>query len=283
MSETSAPPTCYRHGDRETYVRCTRCERPICPDCMVSASVGFQCPECVAEGSAGAREATTVAGGALTSNPGIVTRVLIGLNVAIFLIEQLVGGNGFATDYGLWPLAVADGEYHRMLTSGFLHGSITHLLFNMLALYWLGTPLEAMLGRWRYVLLYAAALLGGSVASFCFSPVNTLSVGASGAIFGLMGAFVVVAVKQKLDLRPFAVLIILNLAIGFIVPNIDWIAHLGGLAVGAILGAAMIFPSRERRRPVLLATLGILLVVLGAATAWRIADLRDQFSQLFGL
>jgi membrane associated rhomboid family serine protease len=280
MTESVAPPTCYRHSERETYVRCARCERPICPDCMISASVGFQCPECVAEGNDGTRQARTVAGGALVSNPGIVTRVLIGINVAVFVLDLLVSG-GLAPDFGLWPIGVADGEYYRLVTSGFLHAGLMHIGFNMLALYWLGTPLEAMLGRWRYVLLYALSLLGGSVASYLFSPWNTLSVGASGAIFGLMGAFVVVAIKQKLDLRPFAVLIGLNLVIGFLPGfNIDWRAHLGGLVVGAALAAAMLLPPREKRRQVLWGSVAVLLVVLVSLAAYRTAELKDMFPGL---
>ena len=275
MTEPVAPPTCFRHPGRETYVRCTRCDRPICPDCMVSASVGHQCPECVAEGNASVRQPTTQYGGTLRSaSPGLVTRVLIGVNVAIFLVEYLIGIDQVSRDYGQFPVAVANGEYYRLVTAGFLHGSIMHLAFNMLALYWLGTPLEAMLGRTRYLLVYGMALLGGSVASFCFSPYNVVGVGASGAIFGLMGAFGVVAWKQKLDLRPFAVLIGLNLVIGFLPgTNIDWRAHLGGLAVGAIMAAAIVLPSRDQRTVVLVATVIGLFVVMALALAWRIQNL----------
>lgn len=271
----SAPPTCFRHPDRETYIRCTRCDRPICPDCMVSASVGFQCPECVAEGNATVREARTQFGGAIaTTNPGLITRILIGLNVAVFVIAMLVGLSQVNGDYGMRPVWVADGEYYRLVTSGFLHGSLMHLGFNMFALYFLGTPLEAMLGRARYLLVYGLSLLGGSIASFVFSPWNIVAVGASGAVFGLMGGFVVVAVKQKLDLRPFLILIGLNLVIGFVPGmNIDWRAHLGGLLVGAAVTAAMVFPSRALRVPVLAATVVAVLVLLGAAMAWRVADL----------
>lgn len=275
----TAPPTCYRHPERETYVRCVRCDRPICPDCMVSASVGFQCPECVAAGNAGVRAPKTVYGGAVgTSSPGLITRVLIGVNVAIFLLEMLIGIEQVSRDWGQYPVAVADGEYYRLVTAGFLHGSILHLAFNMAALYFLGTPLEAMLGRWRYILVYAMALIGGSIASFIFSPINTVSVGASGAIFGLMGGFVVVAVKQRLDLRPFVVLIGLNLAFGFLPgTNIDWRAHLGGLVVGAIVTAAMVFPKPAVRIPVLVATVLVVLAVLAVAFIARVDELRTMF------
>ena len=277
-----AAPTCYRHPERETYVRCTRCDRPICPDCMVSAAVGFQCPECVAEGNKDVREARTQFGGALTGSQGVLTRVLIGVNAGIFLIQLLLGIGEVSADYGMWPIAVADGEFFRLVTSGFLHASFVHILLNMAALYFLGTPLEAVLGRWRFGLLYGMSLLGGSVASFCFSPYRTLAVGASGAIFGLMGAFLIVAWKQKLDLRPFVVIIGLNLAIGFLASGIDWRAHLGGLVTGAILGAAFVLPSRERRMTVLAPVVTALLLVFAAGTAWRVQELRDLFPGLLG-
>ena len=287
MSEPSAAPgktapTCYRHPDRETYVRCTRCDRPICPDCMVSASVGFQCPECVAEGNATVRQATTQFGGALTEHPGLITRILIGINVAAFLIQLLVGLDQVRADFGMWPLGVTDGEYYRLVTAGFLHGSFFHIALNMAALYFLGIPLETLVGRLRFVLIYAMALIGGSVASFCFSPLNTLSVGASGAVFGLMGAFVVVAWKQKLDLRPFLVIIGINLVFGFLPgTSIDWRAHLGGLVTGAIVAAAIVLAPRTRRIPVLVATTVLLLVVFALATAWRVNDLHDMFVDMF--
>jgi len=253
---------------------------------MISASVGHQCPECVAEGNKSVRQARTQFGGAIsTSSPGLVTRILIGLNVAIFLVQQLVGDK--VTDhYALFPIAIAHGQYYRLITAGFLHASFFHILFNMAALWFLGTPLEGLVGRARYLLIYGLALLGGSVASFCFSPVNTLGVGASGAIFGLMGAFAVVAWRQKWDLRPFAVLIGINFVYGFLVPNVDWRAHLGGLVVGAIVGAAIVVPSRERRRVVLAATSVAVLVVLAAMTIWRVNDLQplvQQYLQLYRL
>lgn len=275
-----AAPTCYRHPDRETYVRCTRCERPICPDCMISASVGFQCPECVAQGNKDVRQARTRYGGSLSGSQALITRILIGINLAAFVVQLLVGITQTANDWGLFPLAVANGDWYRMITSGFLHGSLLHIAFNMAALYFLGSPLEALLGRWRFLLVYGMSLLGGSVASYCFSPKFGTAVGASGAIFGLMGAFVVVAWKQKLDLRPFVVLIGLNLAIGFFPgTNIDWRAHLGGLVVGAVMAAAIVLPSRANRMPVLIGTVVALLVILGAAFLWRTIELRDFLDQ----
>ena len=283
MTEPVAPPTCYRHPGRETYVRCTRCERPICPDCMVSASVGFQCPECVSAGNASVRQPRTTYGGTVRSGDGLVTRVLIGANVALFLIELLIGIDQVTARYGLQPVKIAHGEYYRLITAGFLHASVFHILFNMLALFWLGTPLEARLGRSRYLLVYAMSLIGGSIVSFCFSPFTIIGVGASGAIFGLMGAFVVVAWKQKLDIRPFLWLIGLNLVIGFLPgTNIDWRAHVGGLLTGAVMALAIVLPKPEHRRVVLATTTVLVLVVLAGAMVWRINDLQPVVHAVFG-
>jgi membrane associated rhomboid family serine protease len=280
--EPVAPPTCYRHPGRETYVRCTRCDRPICPDCMVSASVGFQCPECVSAGNADVRQPRTVLGGSVSPNPGLVTRVLIGVNVALFLIELLIGINEVSNRFGLQPIKIANGEYYRLVTAGFLHASIFHILFNMLALYLLGTPLEGMLGRARYLLVFGMSLIGGSVVSFCFSPANIVGVGASGAIFGLMGAFVVVAWKQKLDLRPFLWLIGINLVIGFLPgSSIDWRAHLGGLVTGAVIALAIVLPKPEHRRAVLAGTTAVVLVVLAGVVVWRVQDLQPLVQLYF--
>jgi membrane associated rhomboid family serine protease len=249
---------------------------------MVVASVGHQCPECVAEGNAAVRQARTRYGGAIvTSSPGLVTRVLIGVNVAIFLIQQLVGVNEVARDFGSGPAFVANGEYYRLITAGFLHSGVMHLAFNMLALWIFGRELEALFGRSRFLLVYGLSLLGGSVASLALSDILTLSVGASGAIFGLFGAYIVVAVKQKLDLRPFAVLIGINLVIGFIPGfNIDWRAHLGGLVIGAVVSAAIVFPAPPRRALVLGLTVAGVVLGLVTVTAWRVAQLQDQVEVL---
>jgi membrane associated rhomboid family serine protease len=236
----------------------------------------------VAEGNKSVRQARTQFGGALsTSSPGLVTRILIGVNVAIFLWEQVGGIDKAANRFGLLPVSVANGEYYRLVTAAFLHASLWHIGFNMVALWFLGTPLEALVGRSRFVLIYALSLLGGSVASFCFSPALTTGIGASGAIFGVMGAFAVVAWRQKWDLRPFVFLIGLNLVIGFLPgSDIDWRAHLGGLVTGAVVAAAIVLPSRQQRRLVLAATSVALVVVLVAMTAWRTADLQSTIRRI---
>ena len=279
-------PVCYRHPDRETYIRCTRCERPICPDCMTSAAVGFQCPECVAEGRATVREPRTVLGARTISRP-YVTLALIGINVVLFGLELLSrtdpdsGINTIATNYGMWPVGVAvNDEYFRLFTSMFLHLNLMHIGFNMLVLWMLGPQLEQILGHVRYTVLYLVAGLGGSVASFWFSDPRTIGIGASGAIFGLMGAYVVVGKALRSDITQVVGLIALNVVIGFVVGGIDWRAHLGGLATGAIVAA--LFAFGPMRRNVWLQAGGVVLVLalLGAAVVVRDQQITAQFAAI---
>jgi membrane associated rhomboid family serine protease len=279
-------PVCYRHPDRETYIRCNRCERPICPDCMTSAAVGFQCPECLAEGRATVREPRTVLGARTISRP-YVTMALIGLNVVIFGLELLSkadptsGTNTIATQYGMWPIGVAiNDEYYRLFTSMFLHLNVMHIGFNMLVLWMLGPQLEQILGHVRYTVLYLVAGIGGSVASFWFSDPGTIGIGASGAIFGLMGAYVVVGKALRSDITQVVGLIALNVVIGFVVGGIDWRAHLGGLATGALVAAVFSW-GPLRRAPVLqVVAVVAVLALLGAAVVVRDHQLT---SELVGL
>src|SRR5919205_779781 len=207
-------PRCYRHTDRETHIRCQRCGRSICPDCMHQAAVGFQCPECVREGARTVRQPRTAFGGR-PAGDGLVTRVLIGINVVVFLLLLLTGGRSSDLLPRLWLSpetlcrsdqlgrcgsllpGVADGAFWQLVTSFFTHVEFWHIGFNMLALYVLGPQLEALLGRSRYLALYLLSGLFGSLAVFWLSPVNQPTVGASGAIFGLMGALLVAAVKLR--------------------------------------------------------------------------------------
>jgi len=245
-------PTCYRHLDRETYIRCTRCERPICPDCMTAASVGFQCPECVQKGQAAVRQGRTVFGGRIAEG-AVVTKTLIGLNVLAFIAQYVVGLSqsverfallGYASNVQGEVIGVAAGEYYRLLTAAFLHGGLLHIAFNMWVLYALGPQLEAALGRIRFITLYLVSAIGGSVVSYMFSQPNSPSVGASGAIFGLMGATLVLGHAMRQEVTSVLVFIGINIAIGFVVPKIDWRAHLGGLLVGAAVAALFAYGPR---------------------------------------
>jgi membrane associated rhomboid family serine protease len=247
---------------------------------MVAAPVGFQCPECVAGAAATQRRVTTVAGGAPISRP-LVTYSLIGVNVAIFLVQFAAGVNAVAGDWGMWPVGVAvNGEWWRLVTAAFLHGSFLHIAFNMYVLYALGPTLERILGHSRYLLLYLLAALGGGVASYVFSDIRTVSVGASGAIFGLMGALVVAGRRLRYDVTQVLILLGINVAIGFFSPGVDWRAHLGGLVTGAVVAAIMVFPPRRYRTVVqVVGLLGVFLVLVAFA-AWRTNQITELLAPL---
>ncbi|MET7823369.1 rhomboid family intramembrane serine protease [Streptomyces sp. NPDC005386] len=278
-------PTCYRHPERETGVRCTRCERPICPECMVSASVGFQCPDCIRGGSGTGHAPTatqprTIAGGTVTADPRLVTKVLIGLNVALYLVQRVVG-DSFTDQFTLFGRAllsgelqgVAEGQWYRMLTSMFLHGSPTHIIFNMLTLWWIGGPLEAALGRARYISLYFISGLAGSALCYLLTAPNQPSLGASGAIYGLFGATAVLMRRLNSDMRPIIALLVINLIFTFGWSGIAWQAHIGGLVAGVVVGYAMVHAPRERRNLVQYGVCALFLVVVVGTTLLRTAQL----------
>ncbi|MHB1595585.1 MAG: rhomboid family intramembrane serine protease [Streptosporangiaceae bacterium] len=253
-------PTCYRHPHRITYVSCVRCGRHACPDCLRPAAVGQQCVDCIREANKGTRRATAPFGGAVTRLP-VVTYTLVALNVLVYIVEiaypktiyygGLIGGAGIGpiNAYG----GVALGDVYRLLTNAFIHeplGSglgIFHIAFNMWALIIVGPALESMLGRLRFIAVYLLSALGGSVLFYLLAPPNSLAIGASGAIFGLFGAWFVVARRLRLDSRMVVLLIVLNLVISFTVAGIAWQAHIGGLVAGAALTAAYAYAPRANR------------------------------------
>lgn len=277
---------CYRHPQRAAAVQCVRCEKFICPDCMREAAVGFQCPDCVAAGRAATRQPRTVYGGRAQKG-SFVTWGLIGVNVAVFLVTAVGGTNlglslsGSADtsplyrQFELVPYLVAQGDYYRLLSAMFLHYGLLHILFNMWALAYVGPPLEAALGRVRFAVLYLLAGLGGGVATYAFGPVFEASAGASGAIFGLFGAYFVFARHQRRDARMIIGLIVINLIFSFSIPGIDFRAHLGGLVTGALVGAVLAFAPRGRYQ-VAAQVVGSLLVavILVGGTAARTHSLR---------
>ncbi|MFI9266388.1 rhomboid family intramembrane serine protease [Streptomyces werraensis] len=279
-------PGCYRHPDRETGVRCTRCERPICPECMVEASVGFQCPECV-RGGGGTGHAPsaslprTLAGGTVAADPRLVTKILIGINVAVFLavtIEKSLLSDLYLV--GAWPPApftptqgVADGEWYRLVTSMFTHEEIWHIGFNMFSLWLLGGPLEQHLGRARYLALYLISGLAGSALTYLLAGGSTASLGASGAVFGLFGATAVLIRRLRYDMRPIIALLAINLVITFSWAGIAWQAHIGGLVAGVVIGYAMVHAPRERRALVQYGTCALVLGVVVLLTLVRTAQL----------
>lgn len=227
--------TCYRHPNRETGVSCSNCGRPICPDCMTPTPVGMRCPEC-------ARQRTRVVRG--TGEASLLARapatfVLIALNVAVYLAEVASGSGGFEPhtslipEFGLFGPSVASGEWYRLLTSGFLHANLYHIGGNMILLFFLGRILEPGIGTARFVGVYFASLFAGSFGALLLSP-NSLSIGASGAVFGVLAATFVIARGRGVDALASSVgiLILLNLAFSFGVHGISVGAHLGGLAAG---------------------------------------------------
>lgn len=279
--------TCYRHPDRETGISCTRCERPICPECMVTAAVGFQCPECVRGGSgtgntSGANQPRTVAGGAIAADTRLVTKVVLGVNVALF-IAVLAYGDRLVMDLSLFGRAateawgpiegVAEGQVYRLLTSMFLHQEIWHIAMNMLGLWILGPPLEAALGRVRFVALYLLSGLGGSALTYLIASPVQPSLGASGAIFGLFGATAVLMRRMRYDMRPILVLLAINLVFTFTMSNIAWEAHIGGLVVGALVSYAMVHAPRDRRALVQYGTCAAVLLLIIAVCVLRTVQL----------
>ena len=275
VTELTAP-TCYRHAGRETHIRCQRCNRPICPDCMNQASVGFQCPECVREGARTTRQPRTAYGGAHGGTPGRITMTLIAINVAVFVL--VAASRATALSFlALIPVSrpvrqagelvvargVADGAYWQLLTSMFTHVQLWHIVFNMLALYVLGPQLEALLGRWRYLALYLLSGFCGSLAVYWLAPPLSVTVGASGALFGLMAALLIVAIKTRRDVQSLLVLVLINTVITVIGAGfISWQGHLGGFVGGLLLGAVLVYAPRRRRTAWQLAGVGLVATVV---------------------
>ncbi|MEV6757843.1 rhomboid family intramembrane serine protease [Streptomyces sp. NPDC051214] len=285
--DSASLPGCYRHPDRETGISCTRCERPICPECMISASVGFQCPECVREGSGtghapAANQPRTLAGGSIATDPRLVTKILLGLNVAVF-IAVLSMGDRLVNELvliGAWPPepwvpteGVAEGQWYRLVTSMFTHQEIWHIAFNMLGLWWLGGPLEAALGRARYLALYMLSGLAGGALTYVVAESDQASLGASGAIFGLLGATAVLMRRLNYDMRPVIALLALNMLFTFTWSGIAWEAHVGGLVAGVAIAYGMVHAPRERRALVQWGTCAVVLLVVLAAVLIRTAQL----------
>jgi membrane associated rhomboid family serine protease len=245
---------------------------------MRSAAVGHQCVDCVQAAAASVPTARTPAGGLLRDGAPLVTYALIAANVLVFVLQM--SSRALQYKLGLFPVAVAGGQYYRLLTSAFMHYGIVHILFNMWALYVLGPPLEQHLGRLRFVALYALSALGGSVVVYLFSPLNSATGGASGAVFGLFGATFVLAKRLNLDVRGVVTLIAINMAITFTIPGISWQGHVGGLITGGLIAAAYLYAPRAGRNLVQGgATIGLLALFIGLI-AWRTTSLAERFGPM---
>ena len=268
-------PVCPRHPDRESYVRCQRCERPVCPECQRPAAVGFQCVDCVKAQAKTVRSARTAFGGTVADGRPTVTIAIIGLCVLAFAAQTVIRTT--TRDYMFVP-AFALREPWTFLTAAFLHSPnfLLHIAFNMYAL-WLGGPyLEGLLGRARFIALYLLCAVGGSVGVFLLASPDsdswwTGAVGASGAVFGLWGAILVLHRKLRRDNRGMVSMLLINGVIGFMPGfSIAWQAHLGGFLTGLLCGAVLAYaPAAQRRllHPAGLAAVGLLLLAAVAAKA----------------
>ncbi|XAS67478.1 rhomboid family intramembrane serine protease [Micrococcaceae bacterium Sec5.7] len=273
-------PVCPRHPDRPSYVRCQRCGRPACPECQRSAAVGFQCVDCVNETKRATPAARTVYGGAVATGKPLVTFGIIALCALVYVLQWIVPGEAVYESFAYATVYSGTGfgvfEPWRMITAAFLHspGFILHIVLNMYTLWIFGQALEPLLGRIRFLGIYLLSAFGGSVGYLLLTPAYIPGqplagvVGASGAIFGLFGAMLVVQRHRGGDTRQLWVLIAINGVIGFMIPQIAWQAHLGGLVTGGLCAAVVAYTPRGPRQGLLQAA--GLLVILGLliAVSW---------------
>jgi membrane associated rhomboid family serine protease len=257
---------CYRHPGRETNVSCSNCGRPICPDCMTSTSVGMRCPECAGERTRVHRASS----GGIAAGGAPATYALIAINVIAFFAEilggggatSLEGGGELIQDAALNGPQVDSGEWWRIVTGGFLHAGPLHLLLNMFALYVLGNLLEPAIGTPRFVAIYFVSLLAGSCGAMLVEP-DQNTVGASGAIFGLLAAAFVVARARRLEglAMEIGIFVVINLVFTFSIPNISIGGHIGGLIGGALAALAVSYAERRPSRSNRMLELGSLVAV----------------------
>ena len=286
---TDAPATsvCYRHPNRESYVSCQRCGRTICPECQTVAPVGVQCPECVREGRAsvaGPRVGNVARRFSATGTTPVVTYGIMAICAVLFLAQLAIPG--VTSTLVLDPSAIASQPW-RLITSAFLHSKsfIPHILLNLYALYIFGPALERFLGRARYLALYLVGALGGSVGMVLVYQANiatngsiadvagglfaaSYSLGASGAIFALMGALLVLRRAMGLQLMQILVVVVINLAFGFFARGVAWEAHVGGFITGLAIGLVYLNTRRtdhRARQVVLVATVAVVLAAICVA------------------
>ncbi|HWH31336.1 MAG TPA: rhomboid family intramembrane serine protease [Egibacteraceae bacterium] len=257
-------PVCYRHPDRETRLACTHCDRPVCWDCVTPAPVGQRCPECARDTGPRIR--------AVRRDTAPVSMGVIGVAAAVFVLGLLAPavGRELFLWFGQHNASVLAGDSYRVVTAGFLHAGFTHILFNMWALSAFGPPLEREAGSTAFGGMYLASLLCGGLAYLWLGEPGGFAVGASGAIFGLFGAWTAIAVANRhtvmgqAQLRQMLMLLGINAALPILVPQIAWQAHLGGFLAGFLLGMVWSAVRGQERATVLRAASGYGL----AALAW---------------
>lgn len=282
--ETTERTVCYRHPRIETGVRCSDCGRPICTDCMVFGPVGIRCPECAGQPTGPKKAVRRVRTVGERAPVGFVTLGLIAVNVVVFIAEA-AAGSGFRSLSGsvyekgaLYGPAVADGDWWRVITGAFLHASPIHLLFNMLALWWFGRSLEYVVGPGRYLAVYFASALAGSAGALLFSP-TTPTVGASGAVFGILGAGLVLERRRVYVFGGSAVaIIVINLILTFTIANISIGGHIGGLAGGI---ASMLLLARFGRSAPVFSREGLSGLLAVAAVA--LVSIAISYARVRGL
>ncbi|GLY67590.1 rhomboid family intramembrane serine protease [Amycolatopsis taiwanensis] len=280
-TKETAPPVCWWHPTRQTVLSCVRCGRPACPDCLREAPVGHQCIDCVhAARQVHRRAARSPVSGQLSARP-VVTPVLIALNLLMYVVTTVQARSPVNNeqaplfgDWVLWPRAIAGADqWWRLVTSGFLHYGPIHIGVNMIALWVLGQDLERLLGKGRFIAVYLVSLLGGAVSVYLFDDSNRATAGASGAIYGLLGGILVVVLRLRLNPMPAIATIVLNLIITVSIPNISLLGHLGGLVVGALITAAIVYAPVNRRLAWQAASMVVLVVALVALVWYRDAQL----------
>ena len=266
MSESGSSNVCYRHPDRQSFVLCQRCGRTICPQCQTQAAVGFHCPECVTTARARAprQRSRVVRGIRRLGEDGApaVTYSLMAITAFVFLLQFVTGD--LVTRYLTYYPVLTAREPWTMITSMFVHGSFLHVTFNMLSLYIFGRALEPVIGRARFLTLYLLGGFGGSVAVLLLNPSSGV-LGASGAIFGIFGAFFVIQRGLGGNSLQMVILLVINLGIGFIVPGVSWQAHVGGLLVGGLVGFILLKTRAIRaqgRQKLLLAAVAVGLIAI---------------------
>jgi len=306
MTQPPVAYPCYRHPGTATYIRCQHCGRPICGECMISAAVGFQCPECVATGARETRQNDGPYGGRRSGNPAATTISLIALNALVWVGILLTGGSSSrlvsqlsllpaglcasasqpdaiypnagagacaAIGDGIWQAGVAQGSYWQLLTSAFTHVEIWHIGFNMVALWFLGPGLEQVLGRARFLAIYLISALAGSAAVLWLADPQSSTLGASGAVFGMIGALLVLAYKVHGDVRSVLIWLGINVAFTFLGSGISWQGHFGGLIGGALVTAIVVYaPRKDRSRLQWLGIAGV-VVLLAVLIGIRVLQL----------
>ncbi|MBN2176294.1 MAG: rhomboid family intramembrane serine protease [Demequinaceae bacterium] len=247
--DTGMEPTCPRHPGVVSYVRCQRCGRPACPDCQRTAAVGIHCVDCVKASRQKQRPVRSGLGLPVAQGKPIVTYTLIGLNLAVYFLGPALWGEYWTGRLSLVPALGLDYEPWRLVTSGFVHFGFAHLLLNMFALFQFGTVVETLLGRLRFGLVYGLSLLGGGLTVLALGQPYSQHGGASGAIFGVLAAFVVLSIALKRPAYDIMVLGGLWLALGFVIEGVSWEGHLGGAVVGAVSALVIVrLGQRSRAR-----------------------------------